>query len=103
VGSEEAEYLAATHFQVQVIKCSRFSLLEKANLIVLCQLDDFDYYFRWVTGASAHFVVLSRHFPAARRNVSRISGSDIRSACFRRGKDCSSGAVNVTSWAGAGS
>src|ERR1700730_10658447 len=98
VGAEESEYFTATHFEVQVVERSDSLLLEKTDFIVFSELDDFNHCFAGVFACYTHFVVLSRHFPATRKKVSRISGSGIRSACSRRAVTCSSGAVNLTSW-----
>src|SRR5712692_2901224 len=97
VRAEESEYFAATHFEVQVVERSHSFLFEKTDIVVFCKFGDFNYYFAGVFGSPSHFVVLSRHFPAARKKASRISGSGIRSACSRRAVTCSAGAVNLTS------
>src|SRR5438309_8918474 len=98
VGAEKSEYFTTTHFEVQVVERSHSFLFEKTDFIVFSELDDFNYCFAGVFASDSHFVVLSRHFPAARKKVSRISGSGIRSACSRRAVTCSSEAVKLTSW-----
>src|SRR2546426_4664720 len=78
IGTEESEYLAAPHFEVEMVERSRFLLFEKAHFVIFREVDYLNHYVENVRRRS-HLVLLSRHFPAARRNVARISGSAIRS------------------------
>src|SRR6185295_14868461 len=104
VRPEESEDLAALYFEAEIIKRSHTLLFEESNLVVLGEVVDLDDdVCVWVLRSRAHLAVLSRHFPAARRNVSRIIGSGIWSACSRRGWACFSGALNFTSWGTSGS
>src|SRR6266404_2649693 len=103
IGTQESEYLAAPHFKVEMVERSRFFLLEKAHFVVFSEVDYLNHYIGNLFRRRSHLVLLSRHFPAARRNVARISGSAIRSACPRKGSACFSGAVNLYSRGTSGS
>src|SRR4029453_18312423 len=80
------------------------ALFEESYFVVFCQVYNIDHYFRSVSDSRGHFAfLLSRHFPAARRKVSRIVESPIFSACSRSESACCSGALNVISCGASGS
>src|SRR5215216_3168578 len=81
-----------------MVERAHLSLFEMPYFVIFRKVIEFDYCFATCFFSSGHFALLSRHFPAARKNASRISGSGMRSASLRSGIACLSGAMKVISW-----
>src|SRR4051812_25130383 len=88
-----------------MIEGADFLFLHEPDFVIFGEVVNFDYsFFDYSFSAfffgRGHFALLSRHFPAARRKVARISGSGIFSASALSGRACLSGATNSISLGG---
>src|SRR6266699_631910 len=63
VGTEKSEYLAAPHFEVEMVERSRFLLFEKAHFVIFGEVDYLNHYVGNVFRRRSHLFFSRGIFP----------------------------------------